>query len=203
MTGRCWGLLAFILAAVGAAGAPAALAQPDPMEEQRCVWRCLANSRGNADPAYDACVRAQCLGRPAPRGGVPRAALPASPPVATPGWHAMRGLAYPGVGTCQGRAPCLIVSCPDRGALAMELHAGDNAWPPEAPLRLRFGGEAFRTSLPARASPAALYRWPVSGDLLAMLKSADDVVLEIEGATIRLSLAGSGRAVGSVEDRCR
>ena len=198
MTDRCGGLLAFILAGLVAAGAPPAVAQPDPMEQQRCVWRCLANSRGNTDPAYGACVRAQCSGRSAPR-----AALPASPPVATSAWHEMRGLPYPGVGACRGRAPCLIVSCPDHGALAMELHAGDNVWPAEAPLRLRFGSEAFRTSLPARASPTALYRWPVSSDLIGMLKSANDVVLEIEGADVRLSLTGSGRAISSVEDRCR
>lgn len=203
MTGRWRGLWALAVVVVAVAGVPPAVAQPDPMEEQRCVWRCLANSRGNTDPAYDACVRAQCLGQAPPRNGAPRVAPPASPPLATSGWHEMRGLAYPGVGTCRGRAPCLIVSCPDRGTLAMELHAGDHAWPPEAPLRLRFGGEAFRTSLPPRASPTALYRWPVSGDLLGMLKTGDDVELEIEGSTIRLSLAGSGRAIGSVEARCR
>lgn len=30
------------------------------MELQRCIWRCLANSAGADDPAYHACVEAQC-----------------------------------------------------------------------------------------------------------------------------------------------
>lgn len=42
--------------------ASAASAEEDPMEEQRCVWRCLADSKGNTDPAYKQCVAAQCGG---------------------------------------------------------------------------------------------------------------------------------------------
>jgi hypothetical protein len=193
-----WGL---VVAAMLAGAGPAA-AQDDPMEEQRCVWRCLADSRGASDPAYHACVRAQCSGRPS-GGGAARAAPPAAPLPRAQAWQPMRGLSYPAVGTCLGRAPCLIISCPSRGAPAMEVHAGDHAWPAEATLRLRFGMEAFRTTLPPRAGPTALYRWPVSGDLLETLKTADDVVLEIEGGSFPLSLAGSGRAIGGIESRCR
>lgn len=37
-----------------------ALAQEDPMEEQRCVWACLANSPGADSDEYNACVRQYC-----------------------------------------------------------------------------------------------------------------------------------------------
>ena len=47
--------------------APAFAQTDEGMELQRCVWRCLARSSGNQDPAYDACVENVCVpkGRPA------------------------------------------------------------------------------------------------------------------------------------------
>ena len=42
-----------------------AFAQDDAMEAQRCIWRCLANSKGADDPAYKACVKSHCNGEPA------------------------------------------------------------------------------------------------------------------------------------------
>ena len=41
---------------------PAAAQQGDPMELQRCVWRCLADSYGASDPRYHACVDRVCVG---------------------------------------------------------------------------------------------------------------------------------------------
>jgi hypothetical protein len=60
-----WGAIG--LAAV-ALGAPPVLAQDDdPMELQRCIWRCLADSPGAASPEYNACVERQCTAEsPAP-----------------------------------------------------------------------------------------------------------------------------------------
>ena len=193
-------LAASLIGAAMAAFAAPAAAQMDPMAEQRCVWACLANSRGASDPAYHACVRARCEGRPAAQAA-PRSASPK--PAVSQGWEPMRGLAYPAAGICLGQRPCLIVSCPGRGAPMLEFHAPDNAWPTEAPVRLRFGAEAFRATLPARTGPAPLYRWPLSADLAGELKTAPDMAVEVEGAQFRFSLAGSGRAIGGVEAQCR
>lgn len=202
MAGRIGLNAAVLVVATVAASVVPAAAQMNAMEEQRCVWQCLAASRGASDPAYHACVQSRCAGRPT--GSMqPRQATPAVPPVVAQGWQPMRGIAYPAVGTCLGRSPCLIISCPSRGAMAMELHVADRGWQPDTVLRLRFGGEAFRTALPARESTDARWRWPISEDLLGALRSGSDVVLEIEGAEFRLSLAGSGRAIGGIEDRCR
>ena len=56
--------------------ATAAAAQEDPMEVQRCIWRCLADAAGGADdPAYHACVQRQCNEggpSPAPKAGAAR-----------------------------------------------------------------------------------------------------------------------------------
>ena len=42
-----------------------AFAEDDAMEAQRCIWRCLANSKGADDPAYNACIKSDCDGEPA------------------------------------------------------------------------------------------------------------------------------------------
>lgn len=42
-----------------------AMAEDDPMEVQRCIWRCLADSKGADDPAYGRCVERRCSGKPA------------------------------------------------------------------------------------------------------------------------------------------
>lgn len=45
-----------------------ATAAPDDkeMEQQRCVWGCLAKSKGNTDPAYTRCVQKYCDVKPTP-----------------------------------------------------------------------------------------------------------------------------------------
>ena len=57
-----------ILALMLAMSAVPATAAPDDkeMEQQRCVWRCLANSKGNTDPAYNRCVQKFCEAKPTP-----------------------------------------------------------------------------------------------------------------------------------------
>lgn len=72
-------ILAFVLTL--AFVATTAAAQEDPMEEQRCVWRCLANSAGASDPAYNACVERQCIA-----GGAPAAPAPQAKAAPSGGW---------------------------------------------------------------------------------------------------------------------
>jgi|GEM_PF-2744859 len=48
-----------IAAAALLLAAPAA-AQDDPMEMQRCIWSCLADSKGADDPAYHQCIARNC-----------------------------------------------------------------------------------------------------------------------------------------------
>jgi hypothetical protein len=51
-----------LLVAALVAGTAVEAQEEDPeMALQRCVWSCLANSKGADDPAYQACVDAQCM----------------------------------------------------------------------------------------------------------------------------------------------
>lgn len=206
--------------------APAS-AQPDPMEEQRCVWSCLSRSRGASDPAYDACVRARCMGgaaqgktsaapapRPHPAGplasGLKSEAMASRPvPVAPPrgqAWKTVTDLGYPAVAQCRpvaGRPNlCLVVACPARGGLSLELYGLEDGLA-GAPLRLATEAALFDLTLPARDADGAGYRWPMPIGLAASLKAGSEVQLDLGGRGYRLSLAGSGSAIGEIEARCR
>ena len=43
-----------------ALASPSANAEPAYMEVQRCIWRCLHDSKGASDPAYQHCVSRKC-----------------------------------------------------------------------------------------------------------------------------------------------
>lgn len=211
--------LALVVLALLGTAAPAA-AQMDPMEEQRCVWRCLSQSRGASDPAYDACVRAQCMRRPprssaAPSGGGsakdgPRAMpVPAPAPLPAPragAWRTVTDLAYPAVAQCaplpDRTSLCLVVSCPERGALALELF-GLAAGLAGSPMRVTTTGAMFDLTLPPSASAAEGYRWPMPLGLGPALRSGSTATLDVIGRSFNLSLASSDAAIGRVEARCR
>jgi hypothetical protein len=192
-------LVAAVLLALATPG-PAA-AEEDPMEAQRCVWRCLSESRGASDPAYHACVRAQCSAAPRARGDG-RAA--SRPPARGPHWQRAAGTPYPAVAEClpDNTNLCLLVSCPARGRMSLELYAVENGWGPGMPLTLRAGASQFNLTLPARGGND-LFRWPMDPFLLEVLKSESEVRLDGNDDQIRLTLAGSGAAIRSVEANCR
>lgn len=202
---------AIILAVLLGLGATPAAAQPDPMEEQRCVWRCLAQSRGNTDPAYDACVRAQCV-RPSPAGrsksdNAPPPPRPrAAPPPRSEAWKTVTDLDYPAVAQCLplGRAGnlCLVVGCPARGGLSLELYGLEHGLT-GAPFRLTTSGTLFDLRLPDRAPAEDAYRWPMPIGLAPALKAEPAIDLEVNGRSFRMSLTGSSSAIGEVEARCR
>ncbi|MBL4927603.1 hypothetical protein [Fuscibacter oryzae] len=94
------------VALVLAIAAPVAAQDESPeMEQQRCVWSCLANSPGNDSPEYNACVKQYCedIGAevapaepvPAPAEPAPASKKPttAKPPMKRPAAPALPGLA--------------------------------------------------------------------------------------------------------------
>jgi len=201
---------AIALALLAGLGAMPAAAQPDPMEEQRCVWRCLAQSRGNTDPAYEACVRARCVASPAPAARSKSGYAPPRQRDAAPArggaWKTVTDLGYPAVAQCVPLAGaarlCLVVGCPARGGLSLELY-GLEPGLTGAPLRLATSGTLFDLRLPERAPAEDAYRWPMPIGLAPALKAEPAVDLEVGGRSFRMSLAGSSSAIGEVEARCR
>ncbi len=172
-----------------------ALAQGDPMEAQRCVWRCLANARGADDPAYHACVQRQCNEAPA------RPA--ARPPAGRQAWRSLPGTRYPAVGICQGENLCFMVSCPVRREISVELYAVEHGWVAGLPVRLHTSLGTFQQALPERPAGSDTYRWPLTPELYQALNNDAVLVLEIDGSSFQLPLAGSSAAIRGLLDRCR
>lgn len=169
-----------------------ALAQDDAMEVQRCVWRCLAESRGADDPAYQACINKQCNG-PAPAEDSP----------ATQGhWVPARNVPYPAVTECATDNFCLLVSCPERRAMSIELYAVENSWAAGDRVSLQFADAAFDFVLPQRDA-RDMFSWPLPADLNHSLKSGASVTVDVDGNDFGISLSGSASAIRNVENRCR
>jgi hypothetical protein len=71
------------------AGADAAAqVADDPMEAQRCIWRCLANSPGVSSPEYYSCVAQYCDGTEQGGSSVPATSPRATVPAMAPRWNA-------------------------------------------------------------------------------------------------------------------
>ncbi len=68
-------------------------------------------------------------------------------------------------------------------------------------MRLRLGGEVFRATLP---DPEGRPGVPLAGQPrdAGGAHAGSAVALETEGASVPLSLAGSSRVIGGLEDRC-
>ena len=79
----CMAVLAFIGISLPA------VAQEDPMDLQRCIWRCLADHGPASDPAYHACVEQYCHESvpPAAQQPAPQQAPVAQPVVDTVPWQ--------------------------------------------------------------------------------------------------------------------
>ncbi|MEI4486830.1 hypothetical protein V8J36_11570 [Frigidibacter sp. MR17.14] len=108
-----------VVAALGAGGA--AIAQADPMETQRCVWACLANSAGASDPAYHACVAARCDDGSAGAAPPAQRSLPVAQPPSVaqpstaPGWRQLQHpVLGPGIFFVQADGEAIGLGCSGR-----------------------------------------------------------------------------------------
>ncbi|MCV0429452.1 MAG: peptidoglycan-binding protein [Roseibium sp.] len=54
-------LFLFLTLLIGSTFIPAHAQSTSEMDLQRCIWACLANSKGNDDPAYHTCVKEYCV----------------------------------------------------------------------------------------------------------------------------------------------
>lgn len=113
------------------------IAQSDPMEMQRCVWRCLANSSGASDPRYHMCVEAVCS-----RIGEPQVQVPQVPNAQS--WvagTATDGVTrYAGILGAEGAAQGLYYMCTFRGQSYLALFGFEG---PGATLQVQVDGVAY------------------------------------------------------------
>lgn len=150
---------------------PQAAAQGDPMEQQRCVWACLASSPGVESAEYPACVAARCTA----------AAAPATP---QPAWT--------GGATADGRGRFAGVADPATGAVLYFLCGpGGRSFlsitgpeGPSATLTLDVDGQRF--AIPFTAEGGAYYTPmpPGAPPLVALVTGRRAVILNAAGTPL-------------------
>jgi hypothetical protein len=188
--------LAAILATAAALAGPGAAvrAEGDPMEVQRCVWRCLAGSPGADSREYNDCVLRLCSGSaagPAPQS--PRS-----------GWS--------GGVTADGRGRYAAARDPGTGNdLYVICAAGGQGWlmlngpeGPSARLMVVVDGAAHALDFAEQGggyyAPAA----PDSAVVLALMQGRRAGVVNGVGTALGdFDLAGAGAAIGAALQGCR
>lgn len=185
-------------------GAVTALAQEDDaMEVQRCIWRCLADSRGANDPAYHQCVARLC-NEPVTEG--PQASTPAPVPAPAPapaGWVVAQGVSYPSMARCRDDGYCLMLSCRPGARMVLEIYAEGNGAVPGDVVRMRIDGHAFDAVLPG-LNPEQVYTWDIATDFEGMLRSGTEFAVAFDRVNEnRIPLAGTATILDGLRGQCR
>lgn len=182
--------------------------QDDPMEVQRCVWRCLAGPGGGdaTSPAYSACVAELCE----PETYVPPvAALPPAPaqPLQAAGWTVSRGtdgrlyagIAFPFDGLTD-QAAAVWLYCVGTDAL-IGLQGIDG---PPMPMRFAVDGQEFRAPMTATPSGWIVAGVPAGSAFRAALMSGGQVNIKTDDGTtvLVMPMAGAAQAIAMALGGC-
>ncbi|MBK1636606.1 hypothetical protein [Rhodovulum adriaticum] len=173
--------VALVLAGTG----PAAGQQADPMEMQRCVWRCLNQFGPASNPAYHDCVQRVCVpDRPRWSGGQIRDGSGE----------------YAAVGTADGRFQ-LYYLCGRAGQSALVLSGLEG---PSAVLSLVVDGRPYDLSFEGEGGAHAVGVPPGSPILSAMATGQTLTVRNVAGYTVAtFGLDGAGAEISAAQARCR
>lgn len=179
-----------------------ALAQDDPMEAQRCIWRCLADAQGADDPAYGICVEQRCSG-PDPAISEPYYDMDGSHPAPSP-WTdgvtaANDGGRYAGVAD-PARGTDFYFVCALTGQSFLMFSGVEG---PSAQLTLRLGGQAFALWFEEQGV-AYVAAVPVDAPVMAALWSAPQMqVLNGSGTVLGdFPLQGAPQAITNAWNGC-
>lgn len=168
----------------------------DPMELQRCIWRCLADSPGAASQQYAQCVEALCSDGPpepfAPSYSNQRYGNQANAPL----WFATR--TGDGQGNLAGVEDPLtgnsfFVMCDAKGRHNLALFGPEG---PDAPLVLNIGAQRFEREFVGYdggyyASVAA-----GSAEVMALMTASDLIIANAAGSVLmQIVLNGAQQAI--------
>lgn len=174
--------LALLCMTLVPAAAAAQAIPEDPMEVQRCIWACQANTPGADSAEYHACVAERCNGTPA---GDP--ALPA--PAWTQGAGDTPGWSYAAV-TDPDTGIGLQVICGPGGQRSLWLTGAEG---PDATLTLMVGGSPVPRRFLDRGGAAEADPPPDAAEIAALAASAELAVYNEAGHPL-LGLRMNGAA---------
>lgn len=185
-----------------AATLPVHAQDDDPMEFQRCIWRCLANSNGADDPAYQACITNICEGEePAPQS---RAASWGNAPHQGEERRSVLGCSD---ATNDDSWTCLIVRCDDDGKLGVYYDYSDGGIVGD--FALDIDGARFPVVQDSSSgTPFIGLRTDESPAVIAAMKRGRAVKIVDADPPLNpgfdtIHLRGSSRAIGRLESACR
>lgn len=172
-----------------------AAAQSDPMEQQRCVWSCLANSPGNTSPEYHQCVRTYCAGEDVTAQRTATGTGAWSSGLASDGFTRFAGLATPD-GTGRG----VYYMCNPRGDSYLMLFAMD-ARP--GMFQLVIDGRGYRMPFDRSRQQLTVPMQPHSEVLYQLAGGTWLSVIDSAGVQrMQMGLAGAANAIAVARSAC-
>ncbi len=185
------------LAAVGVLLAQQGQAQyVDPMEQQRCVWRCLASSPGNTSPQYHACVARLCSAQ-----SVTPYAAPATAPPWKSGIAADGKTRFAGVDAGQAGGPGLYYMCDAQGQSYLMLY---QLQAPAGLMKFRIGTQEFPVPFDRSRGALTVNVVPGGSFLNALAYGQRVWISDMRGNHVmNLALQGAAAALQGVIAACR
>lgn len=166
-------------------------AEQDPMDVQRCVWSCLANSPGASSPEYEQCVQRHCTGFSQPAPGPVRSDWQGG--VASDGVHR-----YATTPAEQGYA--LTYFC----SKTQSFFTLDHLPVPPGQYRLIVGNVEFLVPFDMARGVLSVNIPPVSPFMDGLRQGGDWLTVQNmqRGHVIRFSLRGADAAIGQAIEAC-
>ncbi|SFU05728.1 hypothetical protein [Sedimentitalea nanhaiensis] len=190
MKARWLGLL------VGFAAQMAQAQYVDPMEQQRCIWRCLAGSPGNTSPQYHQCVARFCTPQTAPQYSAPSFARHWKSGIAADGQTR-----FAGADVGQEGGPGLYYMCDRQGQSYLMLfrHQG-----PPGMMRFRIGAQDFTVPFDRSRGELTVNVTPGGRFLNALSYGQSVWISDMHGGHVmHLNLQGAAAALQGAMAGCR
>ncbi|MBK0328321.1 hypothetical protein I5535_13595 [Rhodobacteraceae bacterium F11138] len=168
----------------------------DPMAQQRCIWRCLANSPGNTSSQYHQCVARLCMEQAAPQYSAPATGTAWKSGIAADGVTR-----FAGADSNQNGGPGLYYMCDRQGQSYLMLFRYQGA---PGMMRFRIGVQDF--SIPFDRSRGALTVNLTPGGRVfnALIYGRSLWVADMHGAHVmNLTLQGAAGALQGAVAACR
>lgn len=167
----------------------------DPMEMQRCVWSCLANSPGADSLEYNLCVERFCATETA-LSGLPNNGVPWGVGIASDGITRFAGLQVP-----DGQGEGVYFMCSPRSLPYLMLFAFDR---PEGAYRLNIDGREFVLPFDRSRGQLTVSLRPDAQLLDILAQGRWLSVTDPRGyPAASVSLAGAARAIATAQIQCR
>lgn len=187
----------FWLALLACLAAQTAQAQSgDPMDLQRCIWRCLADSPGAQSPRYHQCVERLCVTQPAPQYTAPATASRWKSGVAADGITR-----FAGVDVAQEGGPGFYYMCDRQGQSYVMLfrHHG-----PPGLLRFRIGAQNFTVPFDRTRGELTMNVIPGGQFLNALSYGQNAWISDMQGRHVmNVNLQGATAAMQGAIAACR